>query len=35
VLLGTHADALGAAGFTEIGTIWQRGDSRILCAVLG
>jgi SAM-dependent methyltransferase len=35
VLLGTHVDALHAAGFTEIGTIWQRGDNRILCAVLG
>jgi SAM-dependent methyltransferase len=35
VLLGTHVDALRAAGFTEIGTIWQRGENRILCAVLG
>jgi SAM-dependent methyltransferase len=35
VLLGTHVDALRAAGFTEIGTLWQRGENRILCAVLG
>jgi hypothetical protein len=35
VLLGTHVDALRAAGFAEIGTIWQRGDNRILCAVRG
>ena len=27
--------ALRAAGFTEIGTLWQYGDNRILCAVLG
>jgi SAM-dependent methyltransferase len=31
--LSTHVDALGAAGFTEIGTLWQRGDNRLLCAV--
>jgi SAM-dependent methyltransferase len=35
VLLDTHVEALRAAGFTEIGTIWQRGENRILCAVLG
>lgn len=35
VLLGTHVEALSAAGFTEIGTLWQRGDNRILCGVLG
>jgi SAM-dependent methyltransferase len=35
VLLGTHVEALSAAGFTEIGTIWQRGENRILCAILG
>jgi SAM-dependent methyltransferase len=35
VLLGTHVDALRAAGFAEIGTIWQRGENRILCAILG
>lgn len=34
-LLATHTDALRAAGFTEIGTLWQRGDNRLLCAVLG
>ncbi len=33
-LLATHVDALRAAGFTEIGTLWQRGDNRLLCAVL-
>jgi SAM-dependent methyltransferase len=31
--LATHVDALRAAGFTEVGTLWQRGDSRLLCAV--
>ncbi len=31
--LATHVDALTAAGFTEIGTLWQRGDNRLLCAV--
>ncbi len=35
VLLSEHVAALGAAGFTEIGTLWQHGDNRILCAVLG
>lgn len=35
VLLAEHTGALGAAGFTEIGIIWQRGDNRLLCAVLG
>jgi SAM-dependent methyltransferase len=34
-LLATHTDALRAAGFSEIGTLWQRGDNRLLCAVLG
>ena len=34
-LLATHADALRAAGFSEVGTLWQRGDNRLLCAVLG
>jgi hypothetical protein len=28
-------DALRAAGFTEIGTLWQRGENRLLCAVMG
>jgi SAM-dependent methyltransferase len=35
VLLKEHVAALSAAGFTEIGTLWQHGDNRILCAVLG
>lgn len=35
VLLGEHVAGLRAAGFAEIGTIWQRGDNRILCAVSG
>ena len=33
--LSVHVDALRAAGFTEVGTIWQRGDNRLLCGVLG
>jgi SAM-dependent methyltransferase len=33
--LATHLDALRAAGFTEIGTLWQRGENRLLCAVTG
>ncbi len=33
-LLAAHVDALRAAGFAEIGTLWQRGDNRLLCAVL-
>jgi SAM-dependent methyltransferase len=33
-LLATHVEALQAAGFAEIGTLWQRGDNRLLCAVL-
>jgi SAM-dependent methyltransferase len=32
--LTTHVEALKAAGFAEIGTLWQRGDNRLLCAVL-
>jgi SAM-dependent methyltransferase len=32
--LATHVEALQAAGFTEVGTLWQRGDNRLLCAVL-
>ena len=35
VLLSQHVAALRAAGFAEIGTLWQHGDNRILCAVLG
>jgi SAM-dependent methyltransferase len=34
-LLSEHLGALRAAGFTEVGTLWQRGDNRLLCAVLG
>jgi SAM-dependent methyltransferase len=33
--LSLHVEALRAAGFAEIGTIWQRGDNRLLCGVLG
>lgn len=29
-----HIEALAAAGFEEIGTIWQRGENKLLCAVL-
>ena len=32
-LLAVHADALRAAGFTEVGTLWQRGSNRLLAAV--
>jgi SAM-dependent methyltransferase len=32
--LDVHVAALRAAGFAEIGTLWQRGDSRVLCGVL-
>jgi SAM-dependent methyltransferase len=32
--LSTHVSALRAAGFAEIGTLWQYGDNRLLCAVL-
>ncbi len=35
VLLGVHVSALRAAGFTEIGSLWQHGENRLLCAVLG
>ena len=30
----THVEALKAGGFAEVGTLWQRGDNRLLCAVL-
>jgi len=33
--LGVHVEALRAAGFAEVGTLWQRGDNRLLCGVLG
>jgi SAM-dependent methyltransferase len=32
-LLATHVDALRAAGFSEVGTLWQRGGNRLLCGV--
>lgn len=32
-LLSTHVEALRAGGFAEIGTLWQRGNNRVLCAV--
>jgi SAM-dependent methyltransferase len=31
--LAAHVDALRDAGFAEIGTLWQRGANRLLCAV--
>jgi SAM-dependent methyltransferase len=34
-LLRVHAEALRQAGFSEIGTLWQRGDVRLLCGVRG
>lgn len=33
-LLTVHEAALRAAGFTEVGTLWQRGENRLLCGVL-
>jgi len=33
--LATHVDALRAAGFSEVGTVWQVGNNRILCGVAG
>jgi SAM-dependent methyltransferase len=32
-LLATHVDALRAAGFSEAGTLWQRGENCLLCGV--
>ncbi|MGB6458164.1 MAG: class I SAM-dependent methyltransferase [Streptosporangiaceae bacterium] len=32
--LSVHVDALREAGFGEIGTLWQRGENRVLCGVL-
>jgi SAM-dependent methyltransferase len=32
-LLAVHVDALRAAGFAEVGTIWQHGANRVLAAV--
>lgn len=34
-LLSVHVDALRAAGFVEVGTVWQRGEVQLLCAVAG
>ncbi|GAA4595822.1 class I SAM-dependent methyltransferase [Planotetraspora phitsanulokensis] len=31
--LSTHVNALREAGFGEIGTLWQRGNDRLLCAI--
>jgi SAM-dependent methyltransferase len=31
--LSTHVAALREAGFGEIGTLWQRGNDRLLCAI--
>ena len=31
--LTAHTSALRAAGFAEVGTLWQRGSSRVLCGV--
>jgi SAM-dependent methyltransferase len=31
--LATHVAALRAAGFGAVGTLWQRGETRLLCAV--
>ncbi len=30
-----HVDALSAAGFAEVGTVWQHGDDRVLIALKG
>ena len=32
-MLAAHLDALRAAGFTEVGQLWQRGSNRLLAAV--
>ncbi|MEU8251515.1 class I SAM-dependent methyltransferase [Nonomuraea sp. NPDC048916] len=32
-LLSTHVEALRQAGFRETGTLWQRGNNRLLCAI--
>jgi SAM-dependent methyltransferase len=32
-MLAAHTSALRAAGFTEIGTLWQRGSNRLLAAI--
>ncbi len=33
--LSTHVNALRVAGFAEVGTLWQRGENRLLCAIMG
>ncbi|WP_433472754.1 class I SAM-dependent methyltransferase [Spirillospora sp. CA-142024] len=33
-LLSAHTEALHAAGFTEVGTLWQHGGNRLLAALL-
>ncbi|HEV2374246.1 MAG TPA: class I SAM-dependent methyltransferase [Streptosporangiaceae bacterium] len=33
LLLGQHLTALRDAGFSEVGTLWQHGDNRVLAAV--
>jgi SAM-dependent methyltransferase len=32
--LSAHIAGLEAAGFAEVGTLWQRGDNRLLCGIL-
>jgi hypothetical protein len=32
-LFAVHTAALRAAGFAEVGTLWQRGSNRLLAAV--
>jgi SAM-dependent methyltransferase len=32
--LSVHVATLRSAGFAEVGTLWQRGENRLLCAVL-
>ncbi|HYS41983.1 MAG TPA: class I SAM-dependent methyltransferase [Pseudonocardiaceae bacterium] len=34
-LLSIHIDTLTKAGFVEVGTVWQRGEAQLLCAVSG
>lgn len=31
--IGAHLEALDAAGFSEVGTVWQHGDDRVLVAL--
>ncbi len=32
--LSVHVESMRAAGFAEVGTLWQRGENRLLCGVL-